>query len=367
MVAELDGATPYWPGSPFGGDDHNGEQDGDAHNWRVWHGLLPRRFGQPQEVDSSPRGVSYLHYAEDRSRFVSEFGMHASPVPETIRRCIPEDQRQHHSPALDHHNKDFPKDKGDNLMVTVTGLPRDLREYIDFSMMSQAEGLKFGIEHYRRRKPHCSGTLFWQLNDCWPGSSWSVIDYYGFGKAGYYCARRAYAPVLASFKSLDDGGLELWVTNDSLRDVTDTAEVCFGAFADGIWHPQAIPLLVPAGVSMPVATWHAGTFPADAAHCATVTARAGSFAANRHFFVALKDLEREPVAPEMGVRQLSDETLQVQLRAPAFARFVHLETSVETTRFSDNYFDLLPGRQHIITVTNPGGAPAPDRLTIRWA
>ncbi len=85
-------------------------------------------------------------------------------------------------------------------MLTVTGLPRGLEEYIDFSMIAQAEGLKFGIEHFRRRKPHCSGTLFWQLNDCWPVLSWSVLDYYGFGKAGYYYARRAYAPVIASFK-----------------------------------------------------------------------------------------------------------------------------------------------------------------------
>ena len=67
---------------------------------------------------------------------------------------------------------------------TVTGLPENLAEYIDYSMIAQAEGLKFGIEHFRRRKPHCSGTLFWQLNDCWPVLSWSVLDYYGFAKAG---------------------------------------------------------------------------------------------------------------------------------------------------------------------------------------
>ena len=119
-------------------------------------------------------------------RFISEFGMHAAPVLETLRRVIPADQLYHHSPAMDWHNKDNPKDKGDKLMLTVTGVPHDLDEYIDFSQIAQAEGLKFGIEHFRRRKPHCSGTLVWQLNDCWPVLSWSVLDYYGFGKAGYY-------------------------------------------------------------------------------------------------------------------------------------------------------------------------------------
>ena len=75
----------------------------------------------------------------------------------------------------------------------------------DYSMLAQAEGLKFGIEHYRRRKPHCSGTLIWQLNDCWPVLSWSIVDYYGFGKAGYFYTRRAYAAVMASFQKGNDG------------------------------------------------------------------------------------------------------------------------------------------------------------------
>ena len=230
VVAELDGAIPYWPGSPYGGNDYNSQTDGDRHNWNVWHGGFDRQFGEQPRGDQGPEGVSYRRYAEDMGRFISEFGMHASPVLETLRRSIPEDQLYHHSPSMDHHNKDNPKNKGDNLMETVTGLPDTLEDYIDFSMIAQAEGLKFGIEHYRRRKPHCSGTLFWQLNDCWPVLSWSVLDYYGFGKAGYFYSKRVYAPVLASFKPLDDGGLELWITNDLLQPVTDTVTVRLATF-----------------------------------------------------------------------------------------------------------------------------------------
>ena len=149
-------------------------EEGDAHNWDVWHGHYPRRFGEKPGRVNTPEAVSYRRYAEDMGRFVSEFGVLAAPDRETLRRWIPADQLEHHSPAMDWHNKDNPKNKGDDLLLATTGLPTDLDQYILFSQIAQAEGLKFGIEHYRRRKPHCSGTLVWQLDDCWPVLSWSA-------------------------------------------------------------------------------------------------------------------------------------------------------------------------------------------------
>jgi len=248
VVAELDGETPYWPGSPYGGSDYNAREEGNVHNWEVWHGNFPRRFGEKPRTNPTPENVSYLRYAEDTGRFISEFGMHAAPVYETLRRVIPPEQLYRHSPSMDHHNKDEPKNKGDNLMLTVTGLPKNLEKYIDYSMIAQAEGLKFGIEHFRRRKPHCSGTLFWQLKDCWPVLSWSVLDYYGFAKAGYYYVKRAYAPVLASFKQLEDGDVDLWITNDALTEIQEIVTVRLRTFAGTqcgkrastlLWHPVA--------------------------------------------------------------------------------------------------------------------------------
>ncbi|WP_204310447.1 hypothetical protein, partial [Stenotrophomonas maltophilia] len=88
-------------------------------------------------------------------------------------------------------------DKASAMMAPVTGLPATLADYVDFTMLTQAEGLKFGIEHYRRRKPHCSGALIWQHNDCWPCVSWSLIDHDGVAKSAWYTTRRAFAPVLA--------------------------------------------------------------------------------------------------------------------------------------------------------------------------
>ncbi|MFN8447638.1 MAG: glycoside hydrolase family 2 protein [Anaerolineae bacterium] len=366
VVAELDGQIPYWFGSPYGGSDDTSVEDGDRHNWQVWHGIVPRHFGDAPKVMNTPEGVSYVHYGEDMGRFISEFGMHASPVFETLRRNVPADQLYHHSPSMDHHNKDNPKNKGDNLMLASTGLPTTLEEYIDFSMIAQAEGLKYGIEHFRRRKPHCSGALFWQLNDCWPVLSWSVLDYYGFGKAGYYYVQRAYEPVLASFKALEDGGVELWLTNDTLQPISTTVVVSLRAFAGETVWSETLQVSVGANASQPVARWSAERFPHRAAQYLSVTAPGGDIPGNRHFFGMIKDLQRTPVAPTVRVTPVSAHELKVTLSSPAFAYFVHLQVANEATRLSDNYFDLEPGVEKVVTVSNPQTALTPDDVTIAW-
>jgi len=364
-VAAHDGRTPYWPGSPYGGDDYNGAQDGDRHNWEVWHGSRPRRFGEEPQGDHTPAGVSYLHYAEDMARFISEFGMHAAPVYETLRRVIPADQLYHHSASMDHHNKDNPKNKGDNLMETVTGLPQGLEQYIDYSMIAQAEGLKFGIEHYRRRRPHCSGTLVWQLNDCWPVLSWSVLDYYGFGKAGYYYLTRVYSPVLASFKALDDGVVELWITNDTLTPVEETVRVRLGAF-DGtmVWEEKHAVAVEPL-TSVAVRHWDAAEVAGGADRYLSVHVRGGLFPDNRHFFAAIKDLRRVSPGLEVDITPVRDDELHVRVSAAAYAYVVHLIVPDEGVRYSDNYFDLAPGQSRAIVVTRPGGRLTPDMVTVR--
>jgi beta-mannosidase len=370
-VQELDGFRPYWPGSPYGGPQPNSMAEGDVHDWHVWHGLPVKDIAEADlaELLSSgpkPEDVSFVHYAEDVGRFISEFGMHASPVFETLRRCVPSEQLYHHSPVMDHHNKDNPKTKGDRLMLTVTGLPKDLEEYIDFSMIAQAEGLKFGIEHFRRRKPHCSGTLLWQLNDCWPGLSWSILDYYGFAKAGYFYGRRAYAPVLASFKASGNGAIELWITNDMRQEVSDRIVIQLGDFAQGTVWEERLEVQVPANTSRPV--WRGDTqriVPRPDRYLA-VRSSAGRFPANRHFFAAVKDLQRPVAEPEVSVSRRGEHELMVHVHAPVYLYYVHLTVPDEHTRFSDNYFDLAAGESCTVVVTNPKMPLKPEMVSVGW-
>lgn len=364
VVAELDGATPYWPGSPYGGSDDNSEEDGDRHNWEAWHGNFMRRFGEEPRSNQGPEGVSYRRYGEDHGRFISEFGLHAAPVASTLQQVIPADQWYHHSLAMDHHNKDNPKNKGDNLLLTVTGLPRDLDEYIDFSMIAQAEGLKFAVEHYRRRMPHCAGALVWQLNDCWPVLSWSVIDYYGVPKAGYYALRRAFAPVLASFKEAG-AGMELWISNDSLEPLAERLAVCHASFDGGEIRREEVTVSVPPLTSVPVWRCNAVDLPGSADHYLWVSGETGRVAPNRHFFSPFKDLRRSLPEVEITATAVDAHEVRLELRAAAFATFVVVETATGAV-VSDNFFDLYPGQTAIVTVRDPARPLAPEAVKVRW-
>ncbi|MBZ0298157.1 MAG: beta galactosidase jelly roll domain-containing protein [Anaerolineae bacterium] len=365
VIAQWDGHRAYWPGSPYGGNDHSSMEDGNRHNWEVWHGNgYHRHFGEEPTRDNTPESVSYLRYAEDMGRFISEFGMHAAPVRETLDRVIPEDQRYHHSPSMDHHNKDNPKNKGDNLMLGVTGLPETLDDYIDFSMIAQAEGLKFGVEHYRRRKPHCSGTLIWQFNDCWPVLSWSLVDYYGFGKASYYYMRRTFAPVLASFKAAADQPIELWLTNDSLDDISDTAIVRLRTFRGDLIREIRIPLEVGPNTSRMISSLP--DIAGDKDRYLSVRSESGLFYTNRHFFGMIEDLDRSPAHVSFSARTISPNELQVEVTSEQFAYFVHLTVPHEFTDISDNYFDLEPGETKSIRVVNKAFTLSAEDVSIGY-
>lgn len=371
LLGQLDPTRLYWPSSPWGGNDPNSFTEGDTHNWAVWAGdVYPRRYGEQPRMDVSSYGISYRRYAEDTSKFSSEFGIHGSTVKETMIRNIPESELYYGSFELDYRNKDYEPEKANITMAGYSGLPRDLDQYIDFSMLCQAEGLKFGVEHFRRRKPENSGALIWQLNDIWPGISWSLIDYYLFPKASYYYARRFYHPVLLSFKE-EGGAISVWVTNDSQERYTDTLTVsvqnCFG---NGTFQ-QAYPVLVESNSSMQVAEfspaeveWRLGVIDRRS-HFMMVRSERADVNDNHFFFAEHKDLRFSPCHLQID-HEAGADYLAITLATDCFARFVKLECPIDHTMFSDNYFNILPGETKKVIVTNrKGRAVTFGDITIR--
>ena len=186
VVAAHDGVTAYWPSSPWRGDHDTsqaaGEQRGDTHFWDVWHGRRPAK--------------DYEKYA---FRFVSEFGMQSFNSPPTQATFCPSEDTNILGPTMESRQKGY----GGNLVVLDYVLrryrfPKNQEALIYLSQLNQAYCIQSGAEHWRRNAPRCMGALYWQLNDCWPVTSWSSIEFTGRWRALHHAARRFFAPVLVS-------------------------------------------------------------------------------------------------------------------------------------------------------------------------
>jgi beta-mannosidase len=252
-------------------------------------------------------------------------------------------------------------EKANAMMLSVTGVPDTLEDYVDFTMWTQAEGLKFGIEHFRGRKPHCSGALIWQFNDCWPCVSWSLIDHDGARKAGYYAVARAFAPVLASFKALGDGHVELWITNDLLAGISADAIVALTTLGGEILWREQIAFNMAANSSACVWRGEAKMAP-DL--LLLVRSPDGMFLPNRHLMAPISKIPLPSGArPAMAITRTKPGELRVELSASTFLPFVHLISDRADLMFSDNYFDMVAGERRAITVRGTGDL-APDAIEV---
>jgi beta-mannosidase len=349
LLEELDPSRLYWPSSPYGGNDHNSQEEGDRHNWQVWHGNVePRKFGQNLGQNISVEGVSFRNYKKDRTRFCSEFGMHASANRYTLEKNLPEGTFYWGSDELTYRNKDYHHEKGILLMEGYTGIPKNIEEYINYSMLTQAEGLKYGVEHYRRNKPQTSGALIWQLNDCWPGTSWSMIDYYLLPKASYYYSKKFYASLLFTLEHDPGEELNLWVVNDRLEDYEDILVLEVFHFNGGLVYSQEFNIHVKGNTSTHIAALtEAEVLQGQPAEQVVVRLKSlnKKVEENYYYLRDYKDLQLPKAKLQVKV---SPEIQEVEIRTDRFARFVKLELPAEKITFSDNFFDLLPGERKMI-------------------
>ncbi len=194
----------YWPSSPSSGgglDDPTCETKGDVHYWNVWHG-----------------GIPFTDYRNHKFRFCSEYGFEAFPSIKTMREVCPEDELNCFSRVVENHQKC----KGGNKKI-LTYLADNYLYPISFetlvyaSQLLQADAIKYGVEHFRRNRPYCMGSIYWQFNDCWPVASWSSVDSNLRYKALHYAAKKFYAPVEMGL-FLEGDSLTVNVANETMHD-----------------------------------------------------------------------------------------------------------------------------------------------------
>lgn len=341
LSKEIDPATFYWLSSPSSGGSFfkpNDEDYGDMHNWTVWHGLKP-----------------FTAYRDCYSRFMSEFGIESFPSLKTIESFTLENDRNIFSPVMENHQKcESGNAKILHYISETYQYPKDFSSLVYASQLIQAEGIRYGVEHWRRNRNEnrCMGAVYWQLNDCWPVASWSSIDYFGRWKALHYLSKRFFEPVLVS--ACEEGttvdlhvtnetdtpveGTLMWRLCDESRTVTGTTILQTGKtvvtvpprtdikarhldFSSILTNREALrssvllyELVLPSG-----------------------TSSSGSV-----LFVKAKHFNWLRKVPTLDVRD-AGSTFIIKVTSPVFARYIELETQGFDAIFSDNYFDLGPG------------------------
>ena len=202
-VQEADGEIFYWHSSPSSGgcfDNPDDANRGDTHYWDVWHGQKP-----------------FTDYRKYFFRFCSEFGFQSFPCAKTVNSFTLEDDRNIFSRVMESHQKNDAAN-GKMLYYLSENLryPKDLTHLLYASQVLQGMAIKYGVDHWRRNRGRCMGTLYWQINDDWPAPSWSSIDYFGRWKALHYMAQKFYAPHAVSM-TLEDHRCHVYFSNESFE------------------------------------------------------------------------------------------------------------------------------------------------------
>ncbi len=356
LTKELAPQVFYWPSSPSSGGSFDDPQDpgrGDVHYWDVWHGEKP-----------------FTEYRKHRFRYVSEFGFQSFPCSETVKSFTLPGDRNIFSRVMEKHQRNKSANgKILNYLSQTYQYPKDFDSLLYCSQLLQADAIRCGVEHWRRDREYCKGTVIWQLNDCWPVASWSSVDYFGRWKALHYAAKRFFSPVLLSAEERGETdqnphinefhpepvecGARLCLSNETLLEVRGEVRWSLRR-ADGSKQKEgAEAVTVPAQTSL----WLEDlTFPeaeitgsyfsyAFLQDGRTVSDGTVLFCAPKHFAFA---------DPELRVRREGNELI---VRAKAYAKAVELSSEDPDLLLEDNDFDMNPGERRIAILRGTADHP----------
>ena len=184
VIQEYNPATDYWSSSPSSSKGVTESlTSGDAHYWGVWWGKEP-----------------FSTYEEKIPRFMSEFGFQSFPEFSTVKKYTNQSDYDIYSDVMKSHQRSsIGNSTIEEYMVRDYNVPDSFEHFLYVSQLLQAEGISLGMEAQRRNRDVCMGSLYWQLNDCWPVASWSSIDYYGKWKALHYQTKKSFEESIISF------------------------------------------------------------------------------------------------------------------------------------------------------------------------
>ncbi len=345
IVAEYAPQTFYWPSSPSsgGGFDHSADINrGDMHYWAVWHGLKPIE-----------------DFRKYYYRFCSEYGFESLPSIKTCRAFIGNHPKDYNltSPVVEAHQKcNQGNEKIMFYLAQMVRYPETFEELIYSSQLVQADSIRSNVEHMRRSRGRCMGSLYWQVNDSNPVISWSSIDYFGRWKPLHYVAAKFYAPILVSVDDSDIHNIVFNVSNETMRDEALTLRWSMRTAAGDILTRGEKDVTV---AKLTAADVHAedmsGLLATDAdkrTRYLEYSVAKGGEVVSRGTLLFVRPKRFGFMQPNVtaGVRDAGDR-YEITLTADHFAKSVWLDLREADCVFSDNWFDIHAGEPVAVSVS----------------
>jgi beta-mannosidase len=316
---------------------------GDIHSWAVWHG------NKPVENYLTVEG------------FVTEFGMQSTPVPKTVRAyTTPADRTSVYSPVMQYHELDG-SGHGMKIIMDYTeqnfgAAPKDFDDTLWLTNVNQAWMIRYGVEHWRRDMPKSMAATIWQYNDCWPCSTWAMVDYYRREKPLLYQSKHFFAPVLVSgLPDAASGQADIYVTSDAMQDMGGELRWTVTDLAGNVLRAGAMQIDIAARMSRLAA----GLDLSDLvqAHGAgnllvwpEVVVDGRTVARNTLLFGRPKDLKLKQ--PHLTADVSGGETrYRVVIATDAPALWVWADVEDTDASYSDNFVDLRRERAAVIDIT----------------
>ncbi|MFY9154247.1 MAG: glycoside hydrolase family 2 protein [Prolixibacteraceae bacterium] len=332
-VAANDPGRSYWDSSPSSGMGIPADlTNGDEHYWGVWWGKEP-----------------FKNYATHIARFMSEYGFQSFPELKTVKQyATPEDYDIYSEVMKSHQRSSIGNGTIEYYMLQDYKKPKNFESFLYVNHVLQAEGIKFALEGHRRAAPYCMGSLYWQINDCWPVASWSSTDYYQRWKALQYFAKKGFEPVLVS-PYIDKDSLKVDIINDKLNDIKANLVVKVLDFeGNEIWK-LVKEVVVPANSGN---TFYASKTAEFLKNIQVnqqflnveLVENETAISTNTLFFRPIKEV----LLPKPDVKfeiNAVDGGFDITLKTDKLAKNLYMTIGDEEGFLGDNYFDLIPGKE----------------------
>lgn len=346
VVASNTHQQPYWHSSPSAGmgklanDDTN---SGDMHYWGVWHGQHP-----------------FSDFRKYRARFMSEYGFQSFPEFNSVKKyTLPQDRNIESEVMASHQRSGIGNLRIKQYMEQDYMIPENFEHLLYVGQLLQAEAIKMALKTHRSEMPYCMGSLYWQINDCWPVASWSGIDYYGKWKALHYFAKEACKEQVINVV-VENDKLVVYGISDLVVKTPATLRLNLADFNGQSYWNRSVKVNLPANGSEVVYSLDMKELPLsyrESEVFLTLTVVTGNREIDQEFLYFAKPAGLKLPEPGLKTRISSrDGQFVIEISSEKLCKNLMLISDNTDVQFSDNFFDMVPGEMRLIT------CPA----TIRW-